>query len=168
VPARQRRPHAFAGFCATIFADNLGHVRYLVVAPDGTLYANTWSGATFPMRLRHRAVVVNADQIELAGSKSLKADIRVGIRDAALIVWIVVEFGEACLRRLDVVGGSGIGPPASFLIGREASIIFRFQPSLRLADALILRGLRLGGRVEGFALFNAERLQWINHGPIAL
>jgi hypothetical protein len=36
------------GFCATIFADNLGHVRHLVVAPDGTLYANTWSGRYFP------------------------------------------------------------------------------------------------------------------------
>ncbi len=30
-----------AGFCATVFADNLGHVRHLVAAPDGTLYANT-------------------------------------------------------------------------------------------------------------------------------
>jgi hypothetical protein len=36
------------GFCATIFAENLGHVRHLVVAPDGTLYANTWSGRYFP------------------------------------------------------------------------------------------------------------------------
>src|SRR6202161_4032741 len=36
------------GFCATIFADNLGHVRHLVVAPDGTLYANSWSGRYFP------------------------------------------------------------------------------------------------------------------------
>src|SRR3954469_4512415 len=32
------------GFCASIFADNLGHVRHLVVAPDGEVYANTWSG----------------------------------------------------------------------------------------------------------------------------
>lgn len=32
------------GFCATIFADHLGHVRHLAVAPDGTVYANTWSG----------------------------------------------------------------------------------------------------------------------------
>ena len=36
------------GFCATIFADNLGHVRHLVVVPDSTLYANTWSGRYFP------------------------------------------------------------------------------------------------------------------------
>jgi glucose/arabinose dehydrogenase/cytochrome c553 len=35
------------GFCATVFADNLGHVRHLVAAPDGTLYANTWSGRYF-------------------------------------------------------------------------------------------------------------------------
>jgi hypothetical protein len=32
------------GFCATIFADNLGHVRHIVAAPDGMLYGNTWSG----------------------------------------------------------------------------------------------------------------------------
>jgi glucose/arabinose dehydrogenase/mono/diheme cytochrome c family protein len=32
------------GFCATIFADGLGHVRDLAAAPDGTLYANTWKG----------------------------------------------------------------------------------------------------------------------------
>jgi glucose/arabinose dehydrogenase/cytochrome c5 len=33
-----------SGFCATVFADNLGHVRHMVVAPDGALYVNTWSG----------------------------------------------------------------------------------------------------------------------------
>ncbi len=32
------------GFCASIFADDLGHVRHMVVAPDGVLYVNTWSG----------------------------------------------------------------------------------------------------------------------------
>jgi glucose/arabinose dehydrogenase len=37
-----------AGFCATIFADNIGHARHLVVAPDGTVYVNTWSGAYYP------------------------------------------------------------------------------------------------------------------------
>ena len=36
------------GFCASIFADNLGHVRHMVVASDGTVYANTWSGRYFP------------------------------------------------------------------------------------------------------------------------
>ena len=32
------------GFCATVFADSLGHVRHLVVAANGDVYANTWSG----------------------------------------------------------------------------------------------------------------------------
>ncbi len=32
------------GFCATVFADNIGHARHLVVAPDGVVYVNTWSG----------------------------------------------------------------------------------------------------------------------------
>src|SRR4029077_16384024 len=30
------------GFCATIFADKVGHARQLAVTPDGTVYVNTW------------------------------------------------------------------------------------------------------------------------------
>ena len=33
-----------AGFCATVFADNIGHARHLVVTPNGVVYVNTWSG----------------------------------------------------------------------------------------------------------------------------
>jgi glucose/arabinose dehydrogenase/mono/diheme cytochrome c family protein len=33
-----------AGFCATVFADNIGHPRHLVVAPNGVVYVNSWSG----------------------------------------------------------------------------------------------------------------------------
>jgi glucose/arabinose dehydrogenase/mono/diheme cytochrome c family protein len=32
------------GFCASIFADKIGHARHMVVAPNGVLYVNTWSG----------------------------------------------------------------------------------------------------------------------------
>jgi glucose/arabinose dehydrogenase/mono/diheme cytochrome c family protein len=32
------------GFCASVFADNLGHARHLAVAPNGVVYVNTWSG----------------------------------------------------------------------------------------------------------------------------
>ena len=32
------------GFCATIFADKIGHARHLVVAPNDVVYVNTWSG----------------------------------------------------------------------------------------------------------------------------
>jgi glucose/arabinose dehydrogenase/cytochrome c5 len=33
-----------SGFCATVFADGIGHARQLTVAPNGVVYANTWSG----------------------------------------------------------------------------------------------------------------------------
>ena len=33
-----------AGFCASIFADHIGHARHLVVTRDGVVYVNTWSG----------------------------------------------------------------------------------------------------------------------------
>jgi glucose/arabinose dehydrogenase len=36
-----------SGFCATVFADNLGHARHLTVAPNGTVYVNTWSGVYY-------------------------------------------------------------------------------------------------------------------------
>ena len=32
------------GFCASVFADKLGHARHLAVAPNGVVYVNTWSG----------------------------------------------------------------------------------------------------------------------------
>jgi glucose/arabinose dehydrogenase/mono/diheme cytochrome c family protein len=37
-----------AGFCATIFADHIGHARDMVVAPSGVVYVNTWSGDYYP------------------------------------------------------------------------------------------------------------------------
>lgn len=33
-----------AGFCATLYADHLGHVRHMVASDRGVLYVNTWSG----------------------------------------------------------------------------------------------------------------------------
>lgn len=36
------------GFCATIFADGIGHARHLVVSDNGVVYVNTWSGRYYP------------------------------------------------------------------------------------------------------------------------
>ncbi len=33
-----------SGFCATLFAEGIGHARHLVVASNGVVYVNTWSG----------------------------------------------------------------------------------------------------------------------------
>jgi glucose/arabinose dehydrogenase/cytochrome c5 len=35
------------GFCASVFADNIGHARHLVVSPAGVVYVNTWSGVYY-------------------------------------------------------------------------------------------------------------------------
>ena len=48
VPASDSGLTLPAGFCATIFADNIGHARHLVVAPNGVVYVNTWSGDYYP------------------------------------------------------------------------------------------------------------------------
>ena len=39
--------HLPAGFCATLFADGIGHARHLVVGPTGVVYVNTWSGSYY-------------------------------------------------------------------------------------------------------------------------
>jgi hypothetical protein len=39
-----RRSKLPAGFCATVFAEDIGHARHLVVSPSGVVYVNTWSG----------------------------------------------------------------------------------------------------------------------------
>lgn len=31
------------GFCASVFADQLGHARHIAIAPSGDVYVNTWS-----------------------------------------------------------------------------------------------------------------------------
>jgi len=36
------------GFCATVFADTIGHARHIVVNSNGDVYVNTWSGKYYP------------------------------------------------------------------------------------------------------------------------
>src|SRR5580700_8362706 len=46
-----------AGFCATVFANGIGHARHMVVAPSGVLYVNTWSGRYYGNDTPHAGVV---------------------------------------------------------------------------------------------------------------
>ena len=36
-----------SGFCATVFADHIGHARQMAFGPNGVLYVNTWSGSYY-------------------------------------------------------------------------------------------------------------------------
>jgi hypothetical protein len=66
-----------AGFCATVFAEGIGHARHLVVSPSGVVYVNTWSGdyydfdkphdGGFLVALQDKAGAGKADVIERFG-----------------------------------------------------------------------------------------------------
>lgn len=80
------------GFCATVFADDIGHARHLVVAKNGVVYVNTWSGAYYPPNEPAPAggfLVALQDK-----SGSGKAD-------------VIERFGETA--KTGAAGGTGIG-----------------------------------------------------------
>ena len=53
-----------AGFCATVFAEGIGHARHMAVAPNGVVYVNTWSGSYYGNATPHAGgfLVVLRDQ----------------------------------------------------------------------------------------------------------
>ena len=79
------------GFCATIFADDIGHARHIVVAPNGVVYVNTWSGRYYGNDKPHDGGFLVALQ-DTTGSGH--ADVNVRFGDTA-------QAGSA--------GGTGIG-----------------------------------------------------------
>jgi glucose/arabinose dehydrogenase/mono/diheme cytochrome c family protein len=58
------------GFCASIFADGIGHARHLVAAPNGVLYVNTWSGRYFGNDVPHAGGFLVALQDTLGSGKA--------------------------------------------------------------------------------------------------
>ena len=120
------------GFCATIFADNLGHVRHLVVAPDGMLYANTWSGRYFP----------NAPPPPGGFLIALKDTTGGGRADVVQRFGVTVEAGGT--------GGSGIALYQDALFAEENGRILRYPlaPGTALPigpPTVVLSGLPLTG-----------------------
>jgi glucose/arabinose dehydrogenase/cytochrome c5 len=79
------------GFCATIFADRIGHARHLVVAPNGVVYVNTWSGRYYGNDTPHAGGFLVALQ-DKTGTGKADVDERFGA---------TVQSGGA--------GGTGIG-----------------------------------------------------------
>src|SRR6202451_3856894 len=80
-----------AGFCATVFADGIGHARHLVVSPSGVVYVNTWSGRYYGNDTPHAGGFLVAWQ-DKAGTG--KAD-------------VAERFGETV--QSGGAGGTGIG-----------------------------------------------------------
>jgi glucose/arabinose dehydrogenase/mono/diheme cytochrome c family protein len=59
-----------AGFCASVFADGIGHARQMVVAPNGVVYVNTWSGRYYGNDTPHAGGFLVALQDTNGGGKA--------------------------------------------------------------------------------------------------
>ena len=81
-----------AGFCATVFADGIGHARHMVVAPSGVVYVNTWSGEYYGKDATH-----DGD-----GSSSTLIDAFVAFSRALRKPW-----RKSCIGILCVTSGPG-------------------------------------------------------------
>jgi glucose/arabinose dehydrogenase/mono/diheme cytochrome c family protein len=79
------------GFCATVFADGIGHARHMVVGASGVLYVNTWSGRYYGDDTPHPGGFLVALQDK---SGAGKAD-------------VIERFGETA--QSGGAGGTGIG-----------------------------------------------------------
>src|ERR1700729_335008 len=86
-----------AGFCATVFADGIGHARHLVVSPGGVVYVNTWSGRYYGNDTPHAGGFLIALQ---DNSGTGKAD-------------VIERFGETA--QSGGRGGTGIGVCKDFV-----------------------------------------------------
>src|ERR1700693_499986 len=120
------------GFCATIFADGIGHARHLVVGPNGVVYVNTWSGRYYGNDVPHEGGFLVALQDT---TRSGKAD-------------VVKRFGETV--QSGGAGGTGIGLYKGALYAEINDKLVRYalpagsivprQPSVP-----VVSGLPLGG-----------------------
>ena len=80
-----------SGFCATVFADGIGHARHLAVGSNGVVYANTWSGDDYDFDKIHEGGFLVALRDKTGPGK---AD-------------VIERFGET--EKTGGAGGTGIG-----------------------------------------------------------
>src|SRR5277367_6661691 len=120
------------GFCATVFADGVGHARHLVVASNGVVYVNTWSGRYYGNDKPHAGGFLVALQ-DTAGTG--KADVN-------------QRFGETV--QSGGAGGTGIGMYKGALYAEINDKIVRYTlPAGSIvaqgSGEPIVTGLPLGG-----------------------
>src|ERR1700756_2375930 len=120
------------GFCATVFADNIGHARHMVAAPNGVLYVNTWSGRYYGNDTPHAGGFLVALQDKTGSGK---AD-------------VTQRFGETV--QTSGHGGTGIGMYGSAIYAETNDRIVRYSLSNgSIAPSgtpdTVVSGLPLGG-----------------------
>lgn len=121
------------GFCATVFADHLGHARHLTVATDGTVYVNTWD---------------TADYFPHAPAPAGGLIVALKDRDGDGVADVIERFGPTPQRGGQ--GGTGIALWHGALYAEDGGTIVRFpmkpgQMSPAGPSELVLSGLVMGG-----------------------
>ncbi|HVW68297.1 MAG TPA: PQQ-dependent sugar dehydrogenase [Steroidobacteraceae bacterium] len=120
------------GFCATVFADKIGHARHLVVAPNGAVYVNTWSGRYYGNdKLREEGFLVVLRDTKGTG----RADVNIRFGDTA-------QMGSA--------GGTGIALYNGALYAEMNDRIVRYalskdSPAPAGKPEVVVSGLPLTG-----------------------
>jgi len=124
------------GFCATVFADDIGHARHLVVAPNGVVYVNTWSGRYYGNDTPHAGgFLVALQDTDESGTASL-----------------IGRFGETA--QSGGAGGTGIGLYKGALYAEINDKIVRYPLPTdsilpRGRGEAVVTGLPLGGDHPG-------------------
>src|ERR1700730_10498184 len=120
------------GFCATVFADDIGHARHMVAGPNGVLYLNTWSGRYYGNATPHAGGFLVALQDK---SGAGKAD-------------MIQRFGETV--QSGGAGGAGIGLYKGSIFAEINDRIVRYSlPAGAIVPngsaETVVSGLPLGG-----------------------
>lgn len=97
------------GFCATVFADGIGHARHLVIAPDGVAYVNTWSGSYYGNEPAHPGGFLVALQDTTGAGRAN----------------VIARFGET--TEDGGAGGTGIGLYKNWLYAEINDRIVRYS-----------------------------------------
>jgi len=121
-----------AGFCASVFADKLGHPRHLAVAPNGVVYVNTWSGRYY------------GNDTPPAGGFLVALQDTTGDGHAD----VIDRFGDSA--QAGGHGGTGIALHGNYLYAEESDRIERYtMPASGIVPAgrpdVIVSGMPLGG-----------------------
>jgi len=121
-----------AGFCATVFADGIGHARHMVVADSGVVYVNTWSGRYYGGDTPHAGGFLVALQ-DTSGAGKADVNERFGA---------TVQSGGA--------GGTGIGIYKGWLYAELNDKILKYPLKKGAvlpgeASQVVVSGLPLGG-----------------------
>ncbi len=96
------------GFCATLFADNIGHARHMAVSDAGVVYVNTWSGEYFDNdKVPDGGFLVALQDTQHAGQAN-----------------VIKRFGEGVAQ--GSAGGTGIRLYKNYLYAEENDKIIRF------------------------------------------